>query len=186
MSFCLCVCVARRLCPSVFDCVRDSALASRFTLPLSPDTHQLPAWFTARNSFPSLPTVWIPKGPAACPKSSPCGLWSRPDLDSDTLWKAPNMLLFWSCTQRSCSGGEGQGRKGVGGSWQHPPILLERELSLWPCPRPHFSSPCSHPVQVFRVLASLSWDGNEQSSANPARPVRDLVLCVPQHLTCQH
>lgn len=96
------------------------------------------------------------------------------------------MLLFWPCTQRSCSGGEGQGRKGVGGSWQHPPILLETELSLWPCPRPHFSSPCSHPDQVFRFLASLSWDGNEQSSASPARPVRDLVLCVPQHLTCQH
>lgn len=29
-------------------------------------------------------------------------------------------------------------------------------------------------------------DENRQSSASPARPVRALVLCVPQHLMCLH
>lgn len=41
-------------------------------------------------------------------------------------------------------------------SWQHSPLLLETEICLWPLPRPPISSPCSHPEQVFRVLASLA------------------------------
>lgn len=96
------------------------------------------------------------------------------------------MLLAWPWIQRSCSGEEGQGSKGGQLAGPTPPSG-NRDLPLAPSQAP-FPSSCSHPDQVFRVLASLSlgMDGNEQSSASPARPIRDLVLCVPQHLTCLH
>ena len=149
--------------------VWDSALASHFTLPLSPDTPQLPASFTARNGFHSLPAVWIPTGPAACPGSCPCGLCSRLDLGSDTLWKAPSMLLAWPQTQRSYRGEEGEAGKGRQLAALAPPSG-NGDLPLAPSQAP-FPSPCSHPDQVFRVLASLSLGiGMNSPSADPARP----------------
>lgn len=168
MSLCLCICVAGYLCPCVSDYVWDSALASHFTLPLSPDTPQLPASFTARNGFRSLPAIWIPTGPVACPGSCPCGLCNRLDLGSDTLWKAPNMLLAWPWTQRSYSGEEAQGGKRGGHLAEPTPPSGNRDLPLAPSQAP-FPSPCSHPDQVFRVLASLSL-GIEMNSPLQAQP----------------
>lgn len=170
MSLCLCICVAGYLCPCVSDYVWDSALASHFTLPLSPDTPQLPASFTARNGFRSLPAVWIPTGPAACPGSCPCGLCSRLDLGSDTLWKAPNMLLAWPWTQRSYSGEEGQGGKGGAVGRAHPSFWKQRSLS-GPFPGPVSLPMLSSRPSIQGPGLTVSGDRNEQSSAGPARAI---------------
>ena len=46
-------------------------------------------------------------------------------------------------------------KAGNAASWQHPPSFW-KEVCVWPIPRPPIASPCSHPDQVFRVLALLS------------------------------
>lgn len=162
------MCVAGCLCPCVFDYVWDSALASHFTLPLFPDTPQLPASFTARNGFLSLPAVWIPTRPAVCPGSCPCGLCSRLDLESDILWKAPNMLLAWPWTQRSYSGEEGEGRKGGAVGRAHPSFWKQRSPS-GPFPGPLSLAMLSSRPSIQGPGLSISGDRNEHSSAGPAR-----------------
>ena len=130
--------------------VWDSALASHFTLPLSPDTPQLPASFTARNGFHSLPAVWIPTGPAACPGSCPRGLCNRPDLGAIHSGKPP------VCSFPGHRPREATVEAGKGGQLAAPaPPSGNGDLPLAPSQAP-FPSPCSHPDQVFRVLASLS------------------------------
>lgn len=183
MSFCLRICVVVvcvRVSLTVCEILPDLSLYPAFLI----DAFQLPALFTAKNGFPSLPAAWIPTGLAVFPGTCPCGLCRGLDLGSNTLWKAPNMIPAWPWTQSSYS----EDKAGKGASWQHPPILLETEICLCPLPRPPVLSPCSHPDQVFRVLASLSLGirMDSQFSISTARPAKDLVLCVPPYLTCLH
>lgn len=143
--------------------VWDSALASHFTLPLSPDTPQLPASFTARNGFHSLPAVWIPTGPAACPGSCPCGLCSRLVLGAIHSGKPP------VCSFPGHRPREATLEAGKGGQLAAPtPPSGNGDLPLAPSQAP-FPSPCSHPDQVFRVLASLSL-GIGMNSPQQAQP----------------
>lgn len=161
--------------------VWDSALASHFTLPLSPDTPQLPASFTARNGFHSLPAVWIPTGPAACPGSCPCGLCSRLDLGSDTLWKAPSMLLSWPQTQRSYRRG---GKRGAVGSTR--PSFWKRRSPSGPFPGPLSLPMLSSRPSIQGPGLAVSGDRNEQSSAGPARPKGIWSSVSPSTLHCVH
>lgn len=128
--------------------VWDSALASHFTLPLSPDTPQLPASFTA--SIIYRPAVWIPTGPAACPGSCPRGLCNRPDLGAIHSGKPPVCSLPGHRPREATV--EKRVRREKAGSWQHSPLLLEMEISLWPLPRPPFP-----PHALIQTKYSGSW-----------------------------
>ena len=159
--------------------VWDSALASHFTLPLSPDTPQLPASFTA--SIIYRPAVWIPTGPAACPGSCPRGLCNRPDLGAIHSGKPP------VCSFPGHRPREATVEAGKGGQLAAPaPPSGNGDLPLAPSQAP-FPSPCSHPDQVFRVLASLSLGiGMNSPSADPARPKGIWSSVSPSTLHCVH
>lgn len=103
------------------------------------------------------------------------------DLGNDTLWKAPDTLFARLWTQRSYSGGGGQGGKGGQLAACTPPSG-NRDLLQAPSFLPTLSSRSSIQGPGLTVCAH----GNGQSSTSP---VRHLVLCVPQHLTglpCAH
>lgn len=185
MSFCLRICVVVvcvHVSLTVCEILPDLSLYPAFLV----DAPQLPALFTARNGFPSLPhcldtQVWLPVQDPV-PAASVAGL----TLGGIHSGKSPVCSLPGHGPREAIA--QESDKAGKGASWQHPPILLETEICLCPLPRPPVLSPCSHPDQVFRVLASLSLGirMDSQFSISTARPAKDLVLCVPPYLTCLH
>lgn len=57
---------------------------------------------------------------------------------------------------------------------------------LAPSQAPYFFPMLSSRPSIQGPGLIVSGGENGQSSASPARPVRALVLCVPQHLLCLH
>lgn len=97
------------------------------------------------------------------------------DLGNATLWKAPDMLFAWLWTQRSYSGGGGQGGKGGQLAACTPPSGNRALLQA-----PFFLPTLSSRSSIQGPGLTVCVHGNGQSSTSP---VRHLVLCVPQHLT---
>lgn len=101
------------------------------------------------------------------------------DLGADRFWKAPSMLL---AIDQKCYRGTRRERGQLAAA---SPAFWKQDLSLTPSQAPCFVPMLSSRPSIQGPGLAVSGDENAQSSASPARPVKDLVLCIPP-ASCAH